>query len=183
MSHSSTTAVLAALLLTAGCAGPQQREKPAKKPEPPSPPAQAMLEGGPKHFVHEGEIFVVTTRAGADDFAARKALASCVTHEFAGPHGETVYVESSEDDAELAARVWLEWSKENVEYHERERDGRIYVVGSAASLAKFEKTGHLEITRTLIGEGPEGETVVLEVDKKHPFLVERLHRSFQARRK
>ena len=48
-------------------------------------------------------------------------------------------------------------------------DGRCYVVGSAEMARKFE------------GGGPQGKTVVFEVDKKKPEYVERLMAQFQSR--
>ena len=55
-----------------------------------------------------------------------------------------------------------------------------YVIGSAEMAMKFEGSGHLPYTRSVIGGGPQGRTVVFEVDKKKPEYVERLMARFQS---
>ncbi|MEZ5988305.1 MAG: hypothetical protein R3F30_04135 [Planctomycetota bacterium] len=60
------------------------------------------------------------------------------------------------------------------DYYEVPKDGRIYVLGSEASMTHFRETGHLPYTKTLIGAGPNGETVVFEAEAKDTALQERL---------
>ncbi len=50
----------------------------------------------------------------------------------------------------------------SVEYHEHWHNDRLYVIGCSDELAKFKKAGHLPYTKTLIGGGPNGKTVVIE---------------------
>ncbi len=57
------------------------------------------------------------------------------------------------------------------EFYVCDHDGRYYVIGS----------GRLPYTRTVIGGGPQGKTVVFEVDKKKPEYVERLMTQFQSK--
>ena len=45
---------------------------------------------------------------------------------------------------------------------------------------KFEGSGHLPYTRTLIGAGPNGRTVIFEVIKKKPEYVERLQEMYDS---
>ena len=66
------------------------------------------------------------------------------------------------------------------DFYVYDHDGRYYVIGSAEMAMKFEGSGHLPYTRTLIGAGPQGKTVVFEVDKKKPEYVERLMAQFQS---
>ena len=66
-------------------------------------------------------------------------------------------------------------------YFEAEHEGRIYVLGSSESRAAFAETHHLPYTQTMIGAGPAGETVVLEVDTENPWLQERLWAEFESR--
>jgi hypothetical protein len=47
-------------------------------------------------------------------------------------------------------------------YKEIEKDGRVYVFNSAAKVKEFEKTGSMGIAVTMLGQGPNGETVVAE---------------------
>lgn len=56
-------------------------------------------------------------------------------------------------------------------------DGRLYIV-SEAMAAKFEKHGHLPYARTKIGEGPQGETLVFEINKKNPSVLENLEKAY-----
>lgn len=67
------------------------------------------------------------------------------------------------------------------EYFEVEHDGRVYVVGSAKSLADFRATHHLAYTQTLLGYGTKGMTVVFEIDPKNEALQQRLRGEFDAR--
>ena len=66
------------------------------------------------------------------------------------------------------------------DFYVYDRDGRHYVIGSTKMSIKFIGSGHLPYTRTLIGGGPQGKTVVFEVDKKKPEYVERLMAQFQS---
>ena len=66
-------------------------------------------------------------------------------------------------------------------YAEISHDGRIYVVGKQSSADAFEKTHHLPYTRTFIGAGPGGKTVVFEVDKKDDGLADWLVAEFERR--
>ncbi|MCM8541992.1 MAG: hypothetical protein NE328_17110, partial [Lentisphaeraceae bacterium] len=52
-----------------------------------------------------------------------------------------------------------------IKYYERYHDGRVYIMGSLATLESFQKTHHLALTKTYIGEGANGETVVIEESK------------------
>jgi hypothetical protein len=66
-------------------------------------------------------------------------------------------------------------------YAEESADGRLYVMGSKETHAAFLKHPHLPYTRTLVGRGPNGETVVFEVDKENDYLATRLQKEFNAR--
>ncbi len=66
------------------------------------------------------------------------------------------------------------------DFYVYDHDGRYYVIGSAEMAMKFEGSGHLPYTRTLIGAGPHGRIVIFEVVKKKPEYVERLMTQFQS---
>lgn len=51
-------------------------------------------------------------------------------------------------------------------------------LGFAKTNAKFLQHKHLPYTRTLLGVGPRGETVIFEVNKKKPELTERLEEQY-----
>lgn len=56
---------------------------------------------------------------------------------------------------------------------------RHYVVGSEEMSKKFAAHGHLPYTKTILGGGPHGETVVYEVAKKDPSVAERLMATYE----
>lgn len=70
----------------------------------------------------------------------------------------------------------------SADYNEVEKDGRIYVLGSTDSLDKFKSTGEMPspLTVTLIGAGPNNETVIIE-SEKDPALEVRLKKEFLSR--
>ena len=47
-------------------------------------------------------------------------------------------------------------------YHEVEKDGRIYVFNTPEKFQLWEQTGDMGVSLTLVGRGPNGETVVAE---------------------
>ena len=65
-------------------------------------------------------------------------------------------------------------------YHVYKHKGRLYVIGSQDMSQQFAEQGHLPYTRTIIGGGPKGETVVYEVKKKEPVYVDRLMAQFKS---
>ena len=69
----------------------------------------------------------------------------------------------------------------NSHYFVYHHQGRYYVVGSTKMSIKFIGSGHLPYTRTVIGGGPQGKTVVFEVDKKKPEYAERLMTQFRSK--
>lgn len=66
-------------------------------------------------------------------------------------------------------------------YAEREHDGRIYVLGDPKTEEAFDKSPHLQLSKSFIGAGPAGQTVVFEVRDKVPELTERLIKQFSAK--
>ncbi len=68
------------------------------------------------------------------------------------------------------------------DYFEHAHEGRIYVFGSEESLNGFKETQHMPYTYTMIGEGPNGETLVFEVDTDDPSLQERLIAAYEERK-
>lgn len=47
-------------------------------------------------------------------------------------------------------------------YHEEEKDGRVYVFNTPEILAQWRETGDMGKAVTLVGQGPNGETIVAE---------------------
>ncbi|MEM7396363.1 MAG: hypothetical protein AAF492_28845, partial [Verrucomicrobiota bacterium] len=120
---------------------------------------------------------------GSDDIAASfketHHLPYTQTMIGAGPEGQTVVVQVDKSDPTVQERLWNDYKAANLYYAEEEHDGRIYLLGSALSQLKFLNSKHLPYTQTMIGEGPAGETVIVEVDKKNPALQQRLWSAFK----
>lgn len=103
----------------------------------------------------------------------------------AGPHGETVVVESSKSKNQYAdlllerflARPML-LEKRCPDYFVWQENGRLIVLGSAESSLRLETGRWLPETRTFIGAGPQGETVSFETDHRRPEQLRRLATAF-----
>lgn len=55
-----------------------------------------------------------------------------------------------------------------------EYDGRYYVFGDAKTEAAFMKSPHMQMSKSFIGAGPQGRTVVFEVKDKLAGMTERI---------
>lgn len=130
---------------------------------------------------HDGRLYVVGSAETKATVAGGGHMPYTLTKIGAGPHGETVVIEVDKKNPALQNRLWNTFRAEYLYYAEIPAHGRIYIVGSPKAQADFLKTHHLPYTRTLIGAGPNGETLVFEVDKKNDALVTRLQREFTAR--
>jgi hypothetical protein len=64
-------------------------------------------------------------------------------------------------------------------YYEYQHEGRYYIIGRPITAVEFEDTHEVPFTRTMVGAGPKGETVVLEVDKEDPTLADFLWEQFK----
>jgi len=64
------------------------------------------------------------------------------------------------------------------DFHIYRKDGRYYVIGSRETLESFLNHGRIPYSRTLLGYGPIGETVVFEIDKNNPNRIEVLQEQF-----
>jgi hypothetical protein len=127
----------------------------------------------------DGRIYLI---GDADTHAAFRQtghMPYTQTHIGAGPRGETIVVEVDKGSAHLAARLMRAYAATNLYYAAERKDGRIYLIGDAATHEAFRQTGHLPYTQTHIGAGPRGETIVAEVDKSNTHLATRLMRQFR----
>jgi hypothetical protein len=104
----------------------------------------------------------------------------------AGPHGETVVFEvDKKNDAfadgliEKYNRIPFVVESKGDHYSVYKYNGRIYVIGDPETRDAFVKNHHLPYTKTLLGAGPGGETVIFEVDKKDPTFAEKLIEEYQ----
>ncbi len=130
---------------------------------------------------HDGRYYVMGDAMTYVKFKEQPHLPYTQTHIGMGPRGETVVVEVDKKNPAYADHLWKEFKDRHLFYAEEQHDGRIYVIGIDNTHTDFLQQPHLPYTRTKIGYGPHGETVVFEVDKKNPAMVERLEREFNDR--
>ena len=134
---------------------------------------------------YQGRLFVLGQASTVEKFMAHKHLPYTRTLLGAGPQGQTVIFEVAKKNPDLTDRLQKVFAerpfplqKSGDDFFVYHYDGRIYVIGSAETNAKFLQHKHLPYTRTLLGAGPHGETVIFEVDKKQPALTERLEEQY-----
>ncbi|MEN9361460.1 MAG: hypothetical protein RL095_2995 [Verrucomicrobiota bacterium] len=100
----------------------------------------------------------------------------------AGPGGEDVVVETHPRLAHWSQELWSQFALENLTYHEVAANGRVYVLGSLEALKNFQEAGEIPYTKTFLGEGVQGETVVFETGKDSNAIARRLMAEFNRRR-
>lgn len=151
-------------------------------------PQQVVAEGGQFYvYAYAGRHYVVGSQESAKKFTENKVLPYTKTFLGAGPHGETVVFEVSKKDPAGTERLIETYNKtvflvaeKGDNYSVFKYDGRIYVIGNSKTRAAFEQNHHLPYTKTLLGAGPGGETVIFEVDNKHPEMTEKLIERYQS---
>ncbi len=167
-------------LFLGGCAGVSG---PAAKDEA----RQVVAEDGQFYvYAYAGRHYVLGSRESAKKFTENKVVAYTKTILGAGPHGETVVFEVNKKDQADTERLIETYQKtpflvaeQGDNYAVFKYNSRIYVIGNAKTRAAFEKHPHLPYTKTLLGAGPGGETVIFEVDKKHPETTEKLIKMYR----
>lgn len=138
---------------------------------------------------HDGRLYVVGSAETAKAFQAAPHLPYTKTHIGGGPARETLVFEIDPKNDDLYDRLhahYMHIARTRVEdpasnYWEFLANGRIYVIGNAASADSFANSPHLPYTKTYIGAGPSGETVIVEIDKDDAALADRLSASFEQR--
>ncbi len=148
-------------------------------------PFPVQSEKGYHVWEHHGRIYVISNKKTNEKFKKFGHLPYTRTLLGAGPNGETVVFEVDKKNPKVADKLESKYTgkpfmvNSEMGYHVWEHHGRIYVIGNEKTNEKFKKFGHLPYTRTLLGAGPNGETVVFEVDKKNKMLADQLMRRFQ----
>ena len=139
-------------------------------------------------YDHDGRYYVIGNAEMAMKFEGSGHLPYTRTLIGAGPHGRTVIFEVVKKQPDYVERLQEMYestpqlvAKEGEEYFVYHHQGRYYVIGSTKMSIEFIGSGHLPYTRTIIGGGPQGKTIVFEVDKKKPDYVERLMAQFQSK--
>lgn len=105
----------------------------------------------------------------------------------AGPHGETVVFEVDKKDSAFVEGLMEKYNQTTFlieskgdNYNVYKYNGRIYVIGDPKTRDSFVEHHHLPYTKTLLGAGPGGETVIFEVNKKDPSFVEKLMKMYKS---
>lgn len=170
--------VLLLTLFVVGCASTQTAEKAAPE-KVYSADNMIVWSYADRHYV-----------TGSDKmhkmFAEHQHLPYTKTLLGAGPNGETVVFEVAKKDASFAEGLiekynqipFLITSKGDT-YNVYKYNGRIYVIGDPKTRDFFVEHHHLPYTKTLLGAGPGGETVIFEVNKKDPSFVEKLIKMYK----
>lgn len=130
----------------------------------------------------DGRIYVIGDTETHNAFKTTHHLPYTHTRIGYGPKGETVIIEVNKKIPALQRRLLAQFDTNHRYYAEEKHDGRYYVIGDNSTHDMFKKTHHLPYTKTLIGAGPKGESVVIEVNKKNPHLATRLEATFRQRR-
>jgi hypothetical protein len=183
--HKTMQAAAAALALTAlaGCATKDgwkgaEAEKAYDKETAAKAEAAKLNNGHYFEIHHEGRIYVLTDPKGYEIFRATGEIPLVVTRIGAGPNRETVKLELTKAEAKAmektvgykgGAQKMYEGELKGAAqgfYGEIHREGRIYVFGDWKDLEAFKATGEAAYGLTLIGKGPDRQTVVFVQNSK-----------------
>jgi len=138
------------------------------------------------YFDHDGRLYVIGKESTKATFAKSPHLPYTRTLIGAGPQGQTVIFEVDKKNPALVESLFENYEKTPWQIASNDKDffvykvhGRLYVLGKKVTADKFVKNPHLPYTRTLIGAGPQGETLIFEVDKKNPAFALRLEKEYR----
>jgi hypothetical protein len=174
--------MLVTIGLVAGCGDHSSRTSSSNSSAKASSSAMASSKAiNYQEVEHDGRLYVFGTTEDHASFKQTHHVPYTKTLIGAGPNGQTVVIAINKKDNAYNDALLATYRAKHPFYREIPHDGRLYVVGSENSFKSFLDTGHMPYTRTLIGAGPNSETVVLEIDKKNEALVERLMAQYQAR--
>ncbi|MDF1581013.1 MAG: hypothetical protein P1P74_09590 [Desulfuromonadales bacterium] len=149
---------------------------------------QPVLSKGEDFHVYEnhGRLFVVGSQESLEKFKASGHLPYTRTLTGAGPKGETVVFEVDKKNPEETDRLQKEFAhipfmvdSNAQDFFVYKKGERFYVIGNQKTNETFMASGHLPYTKTILGAGPLGETVVFEVDKKNPKVTDRLVQTYK----
>ena len=171
---SVVTAIAASLLFT-GCSSS------VKSSLSKSSTSKSVVKPYYAAHLKDARYYVIGSEESEAKFKATHHLPYTDTRIGVGPKGESVIVEVDKKDPKLQERLWNTFSAKNLYYSEIEYDARTYIVGSIASKFKFMKLPHFPYAKTLVGAGAQGQTVVVEIDKKNSHMQERLWKEYKAR--
>lgn len=135
-------------------------------------------------YAYNNRLYVVGSKSMADKFVKQHHLPYTRTILGLGPKGETVVFEVQKKKPAYVARLQQKYESAPALLKAKENfwvwkyNGRIYVIGQQKTNEAFKMNHHLPYTKTILGLGPQGETVIFEVNKKDPSLAESLRQQF-----
>lgn len=167
------------LLVVAGCATTGKQAENAG-------PQEVYKAEGIIVWAHADRHYVTGSEKMHKMFAEHQHLPYTKTILGAGPNGETVVYEVAKKDPAFVEALmdkynsipFLVTSKGDT-YNVYKYNGRIYVIGDPKTRDFFVEHQHLPYTKTLLGAGPGGETVIFEVNKKDPAFAEKLMKMYK----
>lgn len=119
----------------------------------------------------DGRIYIFYDKALYEDFLAHGEVPYRLTRIGAGPHGETIVIGLTKKDKKLHRPVpAVEMLDGKIKpprdfYGEMDLEGRIYVFDDYEEMKKVREIGEPIYRYTMIGAGPNGETVVIALTK------------------
>jgi|GEM_PF-1207257 len=178
--------VIAMLLSAVACVAPikTDRKSPAIEEHVGAPVEVDVNDAELLVCRYNNRLYVMGEEKMRDFFMAHQHLPYTKTHLGAGPAGETVVFQVQKSDAAFAENLierfeHIAWKLESNDiYTAWKYQGRIYVIGDEAMNTKFATLKHLPYTKTLLGAGPAGETVIFQVAKKDPRFAEKLKAAY-----
>ena len=136
-------------------------------------------------YAHNKRIYVVGSKEMAEKFEKQHHLPYTRTILGLGPKGETVVFEVNKKKPEYVARIQKKYENTPAllisgdSFWVWKYDGRVFVIGDGKTNDAFQANHHLPYTRTILGLGPQGETVIFEVQKKKPEFVDALQKKYE----
>jgi hypothetical protein len=169
--------LLAVTLFVSGCTGIAAKQEAMNEPMR----KQIMEKDGNFYlWQNDGRHYVIGSQEMNEKFKKNGHIPYAKTVLGAGPNGETVVYEINKKDTAYVERLMKTYEETPFEIAKKgdisvyKKDGRIYVLGTDATRDKFIKNGHIPYAKTVLGAGPNGETIIYEIDKDNPELTEKL---------
>lgn len=179
--------IIAMLLSAVACVGPTIAESKRTAPEVQVEEEAVDVDvNDPQLLVcrYGNRLYVMGETSMRDSFKRHKHLPYTKTHLGAGPTGETVIFQVKKGDDKFTENLitrfqQIAWKLEsNAVYTAWKYQQRIYVIGDEAMNVTFAAHKHLPYTKTLLGAGPAGETVIFQVDKNDPTFADNLRAAY-----
>lgn len=142
-------------------------------------PASSSIEY--HEVMHDGRLYVLGSAESYAAFKESHHMPYTRTLIGDGLNGETTVIEINKKDDNYNEALFAAYRARHPFYREVEHDGRLYVIGNEDTYRSFIEHHHLPYTRTLIGKGPKGQTLVIEIDKDNSAVVDRLETQYESK--